>query len=159
MKYSRLVVTLLLIGSFACAKVEKGHEEVQAAEQERVVEAQAKVYLKLDVEKLSSLKSGDELVFTLESGSMHTLKIQGMEETMPGIMAISSYIDDLETGQATLILRDGKLAGSVNMYSEGVSYKVGFDEGSGSHYLVPINPDERDVLQGGEPKTVPSGNQ
>ena len=158
MKYSRLVIALLVVGSFACAKAEKTPGESESSTQQETVQATSQILVELDMEKLSASESGDELSFSLSDGSVYTLKIQQMEETMPGIFAISAFVDDRETGQATLILRNGKLAGSVNMYSDGMRYELGFDEDSDSHYLLPINPDERDVLPGGTPPEMPDGN-
>ncbi len=158
MKYSRLVIALLVVSSFACAKAEKTPGESESTTQQETVQVPSQIFVELDMEKLSASKSGDKLSLSLSDGSTYTLQIQRIEETMPGIVAISAYINDQETGQATLILRDGKLAGSVNMYSDGISYEVGFNEDSDSHYLVPIDPDDRDVLPGGTPPEMPEGN-
>ncbi|MBO6522856.1 MAG: hypothetical protein JJ971_03450 [Balneolaceae bacterium] len=159
MKYSRLVIAILITSSLACAKADKAPNESTSYGQEESTPTQSKILLELDVEALTLSEPGDELSITLADGSVYTLQIRQMEETMPGIVAISAYVNDQETGQATLILREGKLVGSVNMYSDGTSYELGFDEDSGSHYIIPINPDDRDVLPGGEPKIAPRGDQ
>ncbi len=158
MKYSRLVIALLVLGSLACAKAEKAPNETASNGQEESSQTQSKILLELDIEALTSSDPGDELSVKLADGSVYTLQIRQMEETMPGIVAISAYVNDQETGQATLILRGGKLAGSVNMYSDGINYELGFDEDSGSHYITPINPEERDVLPGGTPPEMPDRN-
>lgn len=158
MKYSRLVIVLLVIGIFACTKAEKSSDESKLSVPEKKVQTPQQIFLELDMEELSTSEVGDELPITLRDGSVYLLKIRQMEETMPGIITVSGYINDQETGQATLILRDGKLAGSVNMYSDGINYELGFDEEYNSHYLVPINPDERDVLPGGTTPEIPDGN-
>lgn len=158
MKHSRLVIAILITGTLACAKADKASNESASYSQEESTQTQPRISLELDVEELTSSGPGDELSVTLADGSVYSLQIRQMEETMPGIVAISAYVNDQETGQATLILRDGKLAGSVNMYSDGMSYELGFDEDSGSHYIIPVNPEERDVLPGGTPPEMPDRN-
>ena len=70
---------------------------------------------------------------------------------MPGIISISGVLDNKETGQAIFILRDGKLAGSVNMFTDDESYKLAYDQESERHYISLVLPANKDKLPGSEP--------
>lgn len=146
--YSLAILAVLML---ACSKAETAKkQEVANHAEEKVVEP-PKIYLEIDIEQLSEAKKGSVIPCILEDGTKYELKIARMEETMPGIISISGDIDNKETGQALFILRDGKLAGIVNMFKDEVSYKLAFDEDSERHYLSLINPENRDVLPGSEP--------
>ncbi|MFV1884815.1 MAG: hypothetical protein ACMZ7B_10025 [Balneola sp.] len=77
---------------------------------------------------------------------------------MPGISNISAFVNNSETGQAVLILRDGKLAGSVTMFSDGANYELSFDEESERHYIQKVDKSKKDILPGGEPLEAPRKN-
>lgn len=147
---SSLLVLLLLFFS-TCNKAEKTLEETTGKSEVVNPEAEAKQFIEIDVEELKSAKEGDIIGVMLNGGPSYSLVIIRVEETMPGILSFSANVGDKNTGQATFILREGKLAGRVSMYSDGASFKLAFDEESGRHFISPINPNDRDVLPGGVP--------
>lgn len=148
-----LVVFVLVL---ACTKSDKKAQE-NTGEVISIPEVASKIYLDIDSEELTGAAKGGEISVSLQDGSNYTLIINRIEETMPGIVSISADVENKETGQAVLILRDGKLTGSVNMYGLGMNYKLSYDEENARHYIIQIDPENRDVLQGGESIKAPNG--
>lgn len=153
-----LSILILAVGVF-CTKAEKPSQQEKIVQDSGVAVAPERVFIELDIAELASSKTGDEISISLADGSSYSLLIQRKEEVMPGITNISAFVNDRETGQAVLVFRDDKLAGSVNMYSEGKSYKLGYDEESEQHFLVLVDPTKKDALPGGEPLEVPRKEQ
>lgn len=145
-----LLITAVLTLSAACTKSE-ATDEKKSTEAPQIAEVTSKIFVSIDMEEFTEAKKGDEISVSIQDGSVYTLRINRMEETMPGIVSISADIENKETGQAILILRDGKLTGSINMYGDGVSYKLDYDTEAKQHFITLIDPATKDVLKGGEP--------
>ena len=146
--YSIVFLTILML---ACTKSEAPKmQDAADVSEEKLVEP-PKIYLEIDIEQLNKAKNGYEIPITLEDNTGYTLKIARIEETMPGIISISGVLDNKETGQAIFILRDGKLAGSVNMFTDDESYKLAYDQESERHYISLVLPANKDKLPGSEP--------
>lgn len=150
-------VLFLVVISFACSSETK--TKTEAAPESKVEEqSSSKTMINLDISELAKANQGDAIEVTLQDGSSYSMIIQRKEETMPGIVSISAIINNKETGLATLILRDNKLAGNVAMYEVGLSYSVSYDEESQQHYIIEVDPNEKDVLPGGDPLKAPKNN-
>jgi|GEM_PF-6303607 len=147
---------VVLVFVLACSKSETPEKESSTPAPIVQDESVAKIYVDIESDQLTSPKNGDAISVRVEEGSMYTLYITRIEETMPGIISISANVENKEVGQAMLILRDGKLAGSVNMYSDGTSYNIAYDNEVQRHFITLVNPEKRDVLPGGEPLTAPT---
>ena len=158
MKNSLILAILLLTAGLACTKAEKPPQQEQTAEDSEKTTVYSKIFIELDMDVVTSSKAGDEIPVSLMDGSTYSLLIQRKEEVMPGISNISAFVNNSETGQAVLILRDGKLAGSVTMFSDGVNYELGFDEESERHYIQQVDKSKKDILPGGEPLEAPRKN-
>lgn len=145
------ILSLLLISCGNTDRSEPGTNE----ERSEIVRADSadtedRIYLNLELSELEGVAAGDELEMSLDNGDSYTLIIQRAEETIPGMINIGALIEDMETGQATLIYRDGTLRGSVDMYAQGMSYQMNYDSAKGQHYIIQRIQDE---LEGGEPLT------
>lgn len=149
-----LSILILAVGVF-CTKAEKPSQQKQTVQDSEVASAPERIFIELDIAEVASSKVGDEISISLADGSSYSLLIQTKEQVMPGITNISAFINDKETGQAVLVFRDNKLAGSVNMYSDGKTYQLGYYEESEQHFLVLVDPTKKDVLPGGAPLEVP----
>lgn len=150
-RFNYLFILIILVG-LACTESEK-----KAKDQTQLKEEPARIYFEIDAEDFESIESGDEIRMDLMESGSYTIKIRRVEETMPGIVSISAFLNDEKTGQATLIFREGKLSGQVTINEEGKMYTLGFDEEEDLHFLFPVDPENRDVLRGDEPKEVPRG--
>lgn len=147
---------VVLVFVLACSKSETPEKENSTPAPIVQDESVAKIFVDIESDQLTSPKNGDAISVRVEDGSMYTLYITRIEETIPGIISISANVENKEVGQAMLILRDGKLAGSVNMYSDGTSYNIAYDNEVQRHFITLVNPENRDVLPGGEPLTAPT---
>ncbi len=160
MLYNKLrflqISIVVVIFAFACTKSEVPEKENSSPAPDVQEEMIAKIFVDIEADQLASPKKGDAISVMVEDGSMYTLYITRIEETMPGIISFSADVENKEVGQATLILRDGKLAGSINMYSDGTSYNVAYDNEVQRHFITLVNPENRDVLPGSEPIRPPS---
>ncbi len=155
MKHLNYFLIIIILIGLACTKAEKKSEEKTQEEQPELTEEPTKTYLEIDVIELESIEAGDEIRLELIESEMYTLIIQRAEETMQGIVSISAIVNNEETGQANLIFREGKLSGQMTMHTKGIMYNLGFDENEQLHFISPIDPEERDILPGGEPREVP----
>ncbi len=158
-RYLTFCVCSLLVISTGCSQKEQ--PEAQATIQEFYESKEAdkvSVFVEVDTDALSKLSQGDSLPIELSDGSSYTLQINRIGETMPGIISISAYVNDRDTGQATLILQDGMLNGRVQMFNEKMTYTLGFEEYTNKHFIAPVDPEEKDVIQGSEPLEIPKSN-
>jgi hypothetical protein len=119
-----------------------------------------KYYFEMDLEFLSSLKRGDTFEITTTNREMAlTLDVRRVQETIPGITTISANIGNKETGLATLLLRDNRLTGMVELYKENKKYRVQYDTAQNASYLQKILPEEMDVLEGAKPLSPGENNR
>ena len=88
-----------------------------------------------------------------------TLDVRRVQETIPGITTISANIGNKETGLATLLLRDNRLTGMVELYKENKKYRVQYDTAQNASYLQKILPEEMDVLEGAKPLSPGENNR
>lgn len=108
--------------------------------------------IEVDMSVVSSAKKGDSFTITKADGSrVFNLEVRRSQETIPGITSISANIEDRGTGLASLLLRDGKLSGLMDLYKERTRYRVGYDLVKGAHYVQEMPKEEMDVIQGSEP--------
>ena len=140
----------------ACTKQEVPEKANSTPVPDVQEEMTAKIFVDIDTNQLVSPKNGNVISVKVEDGSMYTLYITRIEETMPGIISFSADVENKEVGQAMLILRDGKLTGSVNIYSDGTSYNLAYDSEEQRHFFTTVNPDNRDVLPGSLPISAPT---
>lgn len=115
----------------------------------------ASLFVEVDIQALSKSNQGDSFLITLSDGTEYTLQINRIEETMPGVISIAANVNDGETGQSNLILQNEKLNGRIQMFKEGMTYQLGFEDHTNKHFIAPLDPEEKDVLQGSEPLEVP----
>ncbi len=155
---STFVVLILVLSLFSCSKKEQKKEgsvekEVPPTQsiQEDSLSAE-KLYFEADMKALGLLKKGDTFEIKTKDGEKAmTLGVRRVQETIPGITSISANIENKETGLATLLLRDGRLSGMLELYQENTKYRVKYDTVQNAPYLQEMVPDELDVLEGGEP--------
>lgn len=141
----------------SCTKTEQEKSSETPGEQSE--ENFEKIYLTLDVEQISSLESGDEYIFSTEDEQREfELRIRRIQESMPGIITIAADIEDRDTGLASLVIKDNRIIGSLDLYEENIRYKVRFDSTSNSHYIQEMTPEEREQREGGTP-SLPSQNE
>ncbi len=158
-RYLGFSICLLLFITTGCSNKEQPEAQATIPEFYESDEVdQASVFVEVDTEALSNSSSGDDIQIELSDGTTYTLQISRIEETMPGIISISAFVNDQETGQATLILQNGRLNGTVQMFNERMTYKLGFEDYTNKHFLAPVNPEEKDVIQGAEPLETPQSN-
>ena len=112
----------------------------------------AHIYVEITPANLTNIKKGDDLMVVSEdSAKTFTLNVRRVSEAISGITSISTYVDNSETGQAALILRDGMLSGQIDLFDQDIRYRVGYDTTRQAHYLQRVNKDSLDVMEGGEP--------
>lgn len=158
-KYLIFSLSFLLLVTSGCSQKEQPEAQGNIPEFYDNDEAdKASVFVEVDTEALASASRGDSLMVELSDGTSYLLRINRIEETMPGIVSISAYVNDMETGQATLVLQNGRLNGMVQMFDVGMTYKLGFEEYTNKHFIAPVEPEEKDVLQGSEPLEAPKSN-
>ncbi|MCH2449297.1 MAG: hypothetical protein MK198_04050 [Gracilimonas sp.] len=166
-KITPVFITLVLVLSlFCCTKKEQGKEGNVTEEvhpTQSVVPdtlSAEKYYFETNLEFLSSLKRGDTFEITTTNREMAlTLDVRRVQETIPGITTISANIGNKETGLATLLLRDGRLTGMVELYKENKKYRVQYDTTQNASYLQKILPEEMDVLEGAKPLSSGENNR
>ncbi|MCP9291269.1 hypothetical protein [Gracilimonas sediminicola] len=152
------VALVSVLSLFSCSNKEQEKEasvmkEVKPNQSEPSDTVSAeKYYLEADIEALSVLKKGDTFEVKTKEGQMAlTLDVRRVQETIPGITSISANIGNKEKGLATLLLRDGRLTGMLDLYQENKKYRVQYDTERNASYIQEILPGEMDVLEGGKP--------
>lgn len=116
-------------------------------------------FVEIDAKDLENLNKGDEMKIYADGDSAisFTLNIRRVDEAIKGIRSISAYVDDSETSQAALILREGKLTGRIDLFSRDKRYRLAYDTTSGRHFLQEVHKDSLDILEDSEP-LVPEQN-
>lgn len=137
----------------ACGSSEK--EEQPQTEHADITDQKLRaehIYVEVSPSDLSTIKKGDDLLIASDdSATSFTLNIRRVSESIPGIQSITAYVDNSETGQAALVLRDGTLSGQINLFTQKIRYQVGFDSTQNAHYVQQVHQDSLDVLEGGKP--------
>jgi hypothetical protein len=131
-------------------------EETEQMENQPVKNADSlstdKETIDVDMSKVNSLKKGDSFIIQKADGSeSFNLKVRRVQETIPGITSISANIEDQGTGLASLLLRDGKLTGLMDLYKARTRYRVGYDSVAGAHYVQEVLREEMDIKEGSAP--------
>jgi hypothetical protein len=148
-----VVVGFLMLTS--CGKQEK--KSPQTSEEPQEIQAEdslsaKKEFVEVDMSTVSSIKKGESFEIKVQNEDQaFQLQVRRVQESIPGITSISANIGDRDTGLATLLLRNGKLSGILDLYKEGKSYKVGYDSTASAHYIQEILPEDRDELEGSAP--------
>lgn len=160
MNYLNTAILTIVLGCLfmaSCTKTEQGKlSEAPGEPSEKTFE---KIYLTLDVGQVSSLESGDEYILRTEDEQREfVLQVQRVQETMPGIITIAANVEDRDTGLASLVIKNNRITGSLDLYKENIRYKVRFDSTSNSHYIQEMTPEEREQREGGTP-LLPSQNE
>lgn len=147
------MLSILIAFQFGC-----GSNEKRTSENNQLTETEStRLYVNPSLPDMSNLVQGDTLSIEVkDSEEIYWLKVRRVQETIPGIMSISAFVEDQQTGQATLIYRDGRLSGFMDMYKTNVRLQLEYDEDTKAYYLNEIDPDEIDELEGGEPLTPPN---
>lgn len=148
----------------SCGKKER--EEATPAPAESQISQEAhkdstsaeKYYFGIDRDFLGSLKQGDTFeIATRNQEMIYKLNVRRVQEAIPGITSISANVEDTNTGLATLLFRDGKLTGVLDIYKGGIKYRVQYDSSESTHFLQEILPEEMDALEGGTPLSPRKG--
>ena len=157
MKKQTSFLSIILIGLvlLACGKTEQNETpakpDSQSVQPEDTTDNE-RLYVNLDVAAASALKQGDTLRIGMEGqDKVFNLQIRKLQESIPGITSISANIESRDTGLATLILRDGKLSGMLDLYSQNLKYRVQYDSTRQSHYLEELLPEDLDQMEGSAP--------
>ncbi|WP_157939414.1 hypothetical protein [Gracilimonas amylolytica] len=144
----------LLIGTLLLLQLGCGNEKKNTTEKNA---EPVKIYVSTKLNGITEIAAGDTLRIDVnETDEMYQLIIRRIQENIPGIKSISAVIGDQETGLATLIYRDGRLSGFMDMYVTNKRWQIEYDEENNSYYLNEIKPEDRDELEGGEPLTPPN---
>lgn len=112
-----------------------------------------KIFIKIDASEFTDAKKGDIIHTSLQDGMAYDLHISRISESVPGIVNILANVGSQDIGQAALILRDGKLAGSIDMYSLKMRYTLAYDSTMAQHYIQEAFLDDEKVLPGSKPVT------
>lgn len=148
-----ILVCTLLIVQYGCGSEDKKKPEVSSSESH----ALPKIYVSTDLPEMSELSEGDTLKITVdETDEMYQLIVRKVQENIPGIQSISADIGNRESGLATLIFRDGRLSGFMDIYKSNKRWQIEYDDEKNAYYLNVIMPEDRDELEGGEPLTPPN---
>lgn len=142
--------------TFACSDVKKQKESKANNESNISVENPKRVNFTVDAEKLVASKSGDKVTLNLTQDLSYDILINRSEAMPNGFTSISGYIDNRETGMATLTIQDGRLFGKIDLFKENKSVMIGFDDEKKAHYFEMVNPEDLNVQQGSEPLSPPS---
>lgn len=140
----------------ACSDVKKQEESKANNESNMSAENPLRVNFTVDVQKLVASKSGDKVTLNLVEDLSYDILINRSEAMPNGFTSISGYIDNRETGMATLTIQDGKLFGKIDLFKENKSVMIGFDDEKKSHYFEIVNPDDLDIQEGSESLTPPA---
>ncbi len=155
MNLNKKICPALLIGTLLLLQLGCGNEKKNTTEKNA---EPAKIYVSTKLNGITEVAAGDTLRIDVnETDEMYQLIIRRIQENIPGIKSISAVIGDQETGLATLIYRDGRLSGFMDMYVTNKRWQIEYDEENNSYYLNEIKPEDRDELEGGEPLTPPNG--
>lgn len=144
---------LASVGCISCANGEKEKAEVP----EEVVEVENAVITKkqpvdLNVSAISMIKEGEQFdIYIPEEDRSLTLRIRKILKPITGITTLSAFIEDMNTGQANLVLSNGRVSGRLQLYQESKEYTVGYDTTSASHYIQEVTPEMKDRLEGSAP--------
>ncbi|MTI87365.1 MAG: hypothetical protein FH748_05290 [Balneolaceae bacterium] len=135
-----ILMIFLVSGMWACSSEKKEKEK-----------AAPKIYVDLSFEEVSALSQGDEFNLSLgDSGVVH-LKVRTVRSQIPGTTSIAADVEDKETGLASLILRDNKISGTVNIYSKDYMYYIKHDGDEKGYYLEEVKKEDQDILEGSKP--------
>lgn len=156
MKPSGQILLTLLFISFslnACsgtkdknATGEKTETESQTAEQLNI-----KYYTELDANELLSAKSGDTINVVAGDSLRFNLKVQSSRTQLKNITTISAVLGSKEAGLASLLIDEGRVSGTINLYGDDRIYYVRYDSLKPGYYLDPVLKKEQDILEGSEP--------
>ncbi len=101
---------------------------------------------------IAELKKGDQFTISSTDTSIaFNLEVRRLQETVPGIISISAFVEEMKTGQAVLILRDEKISGQIDLFKQNIKYLVAYDSADGTHYIQEVNSDSLDEIEGSQP--------
>lgn len=129
-------------------------ESAETEVQDEIRDESTRSDIEIDLSQLNEAKSGDqvELLVPGEEKS-YVLIIQRVQEQVPGIKSISAHIDNKETGLATLSLRDGRLSGIIDVFKEGLRYRIGYDSSEDQYFILETEVKSREEKIGEDPMT------
>lgn len=120
---------LLSLTIISCGNSERDKAPESVAEIEKEI-------VEIDMDSVSSVKQGETFTIKKANGEREfKLLVNRAHEAIAGIISISAYVEDRETGLAALVLRDGKLAGNIELYKEKLRFRVGYDTTTNQHYI------------------------
>lgn len=155
-RYLFSITLTLSLFIFACSDAKKQEESKPIDESNTSVENPMRVNFAMDVETLVATKSGDEVTLNLTEDLSYDILINRSEAMPNGFTSISGYINNRETGMATLTIQDGRLFGKIDLFKENKSVMIGYDDEKKSHYFEIVNPENLDVQEGSEPLIPPA---
>lgn len=157
MKYKKerltQILTIALLLFFACSKADKVDNKSSNSNEAEMSES--KKVIDVDSLQLVDISEGDTIDINLNGEIWNQLKVTLVESNMPRIIGVSADIVDGETGHASFILREGKMSGTITLYTQGETYNLRYDEAVAKHYIELVNRDQKNVLLGGEPLKAP----
>lgn len=113
------------------------------------------LYFQTDLSRIPELSKSDTLTFDMVNAEEdYQLIINRIQESIPGIMAISARVENIATGSASLIFREGTLSGFIDISKTNKRLQVMYDS-SGTYYLREVLPEDRNELEGSAPLTPP----
>lgn len=134
-------------------KEEVNNSEVPEAE--AIEENKPKAYFQLDTQTISSLKKGDSFTFPMSETDSLELRVRQARTMMPGVFSVSADIVNEETGLATLVVKEGRVSGSMDIYDENKLYYVRYDSTGNSYYLEEMDKSDLDTKEGSVPLETP----
>lgn len=127
---------------------------VETEVQNEVTKESTRTYIEIDMAALEEAQKGDRinLEFT-DLEKSYELIVQRVQEQVPGIKSISANIENKETGLATMNLRDDRLSGIIDLYGEGLRYRIGYDSDENSYFVMETEVKSREERAGDDPMT------
>lgn len=149
------VITMALLTACGSGDPKEEVNNPEIPDAEVIEENEPKAYFQLDTQAISSLKKGDSYTFPMGETDSLKLRVRQARTMMPGVFSISADIVNEETGLATLVIKEDKISGSLDIYDENKLYYVRFDSAGNSYYLEEMDKSDLDSKEGSVPLETP----
>ncbi len=107
---------------------------------------------------LSSIKIlelGDKLNLAFFDDSVYAATVDKVTKNINGTVTVRARIDGYPLGYVLISTDNGRSTGTVKIPEENVEYAICFSNLSQSHYLIDIDVDAIEMLEGGDPLIPP----
>lgn len=146
------VFVMIAMVSVSCGEQKKEEEKNEVTPTPELSEQQE--FIEMDVAAVQEAKKGGRIEVTnTHRDEVYTLIVRQVQKTSPGKASFSANIGDAETGLAIITIRDNKLSGTLQFYKENLQYQIGFDTVANQHFLVEMDPEETENMEGSAPLT------